>query len=281
MKFLDKLYESNYFGIGLFAVISFLVVTFLVVLFFGKKDEKKRKLENANSINNINTENTFKEVSVPTPVEVPVQVPVAPIENVTPVMVEPEPVAPVNPMDFTSVPVEPVKPVQYEEDNNFVENLSVEEPVKVQEPVKPIEPVYLEPTKIETPISVEPLIKENEAPIITDVIEEPRIKETYYKPIEEPKKEEINVPNIDFDALAASISKELDDLEKTTTKKGIEDIKVTPISEISNIKEDNKESQFSSVYVSKPAQRTPIDLPKKIDLPEKKGNDIEPESYNI
>ena len=45
MDFLNKLYESNYFGIGLFAVIAFLVVTFLIVLFFGKKDEKKRKLE--------------------------------------------------------------------------------------------------------------------------------------------------------------------------------------------------------------------------------------------
>ena len=50
MDFLNKLYESNYFGIGLFAVISFLVVTFLVVLFFGKKDEKKRKLEETNSL---------------------------------------------------------------------------------------------------------------------------------------------------------------------------------------------------------------------------------------
>ena len=37
MDFLDKLYSSNYFGIGLFAVIAFLVVTFMVVLFFGKK----------------------------------------------------------------------------------------------------------------------------------------------------------------------------------------------------------------------------------------------------
>ena len=40
MDFLNRLFESEYFGIGLFAVIAFLVVTFLVVLFFGKKDEK-------------------------------------------------------------------------------------------------------------------------------------------------------------------------------------------------------------------------------------------------
>ena len=50
MDFLDKLYSSNYFGIGLFAVIAFLVVTFLVVLFFGKKDEKKRKLVKRGSL---------------------------------------------------------------------------------------------------------------------------------------------------------------------------------------------------------------------------------------
>ena len=68
MDFLNKLYESNYFGIGLFAVIAFLVVTFLIVLFFGKKDEKKRKLE---ATQKIASNNTFKETTEPTPVELP------------------------------------------------------------------------------------------------------------------------------------------------------------------------------------------------------------------
>ena len=58
MTFLDRLYSSNYFGIGLFAVISFLVVSFLVVLFFGKRDQKKRSLEIAHEVE---VENAFKE----------------------------------------------------------------------------------------------------------------------------------------------------------------------------------------------------------------------------
>lgn len=42
MEFLYELYSNNYFGIGLFIVITVLTFSFLVVLFFGKKDEKNR-----------------------------------------------------------------------------------------------------------------------------------------------------------------------------------------------------------------------------------------------
>ena len=46
MKFLSKLYSNDYFGIGLFIVITILAFSFLVILFFGKKDEKARNAEN-------------------------------------------------------------------------------------------------------------------------------------------------------------------------------------------------------------------------------------------
>lgn len=42
MEFLYKLYSNNYFGIGLFIVITVLAFAFLIILFFGKKDEKAR-----------------------------------------------------------------------------------------------------------------------------------------------------------------------------------------------------------------------------------------------
>ena len=42
VDFLNKLYSNEYFGIGLFVVISLLAFSFLVILFFGKKDEKAR-----------------------------------------------------------------------------------------------------------------------------------------------------------------------------------------------------------------------------------------------
>lgn len=308
MDFLNKLYESNYFGIGLFAVIAFLVVTFLIVLFFGKKDEKKRKLE---ATQKIASDNTFKETTEPTPVEIPVNPePVAPInlepehtvdspisnpvetpvyeqvvkpvEPVTPIM----PTPPVNP-----VPVAPVK----EEENHFVDNLSVEEPIrpiidtpKVEPIITPVAPTIpentvveppkvVEPTKIEIPREeppkveeITPIIKEEEPKL--QINEEPVIN-TYYKPTE--KKEEaeaVKVPNIDFDSLAKSISKELDELESDSRK--YEEIKVTPMSEVTKTTSARQPETFSSVYVGTPVKEVPkeeIELPKRIDLPAKKS----------
>ena len=337
MDFLDRLYSSNYFGIGLFAVIAFLVVTFLIVLFFGKKDAKKRKLEETQSIG---TEDTFKETSTPTPVEIPANPePVAPInleantpisEPVSPV-VEPvnptpivEPVAPINTNvagarlgPVTPVmPTPPVEPIKVEEDNNeFVDNLTVEEPVRPAPmptvapvtPVTPIiteepkpEPKIMEPTKIEVPVEpVKPIISEPVTPVnpvpVTPIITEPTkpveevtpiIKEeepklqiteepvinTYYKPVEKTEAEPIKVPNIDFDSLAKSISRELDELENNSK---YEEIKVTPMSEVTGNRTNVRQPEtFSSVYVKEPVKETPketIELPKRIDLPARKS----------
>ncbi len=315
MDFLNKLYESNYFGIGLFAVISFLVVTFLVVLFFGKKDEKKRKLENTS--NNLNT---FKETSTPIRLETPVAqdfnvvdtpaVPVPPIEPVAPINYD-IPVAPVEPvtpiagiinesMDNESVSVAPVVPNIKEPVSPIIKEPvapimpSVNESVTI-EPVKfdrqaPVEPKVMEPIKITIPEEpvvapkpvIEPIIKEEVKPIITEprVVPEPVINNSYYKPVEKVEAENVKVPNIDFDAIAKSISKELDELEKTSNKSNYEEIRVTPINEVTR----PSSNQFSSVYVNTPVRKEPVepvDLPRKIDLPTKKDNEIEPESYKL
>lgn len=75
-SFLEKLYSMENFGIYLFVVIGILVVLFLVILFFGKKDQKnKEKITPVEDENK--TQDTFKEESVPTPVEV--STPVAPV----------------------------------------------------------------------------------------------------------------------------------------------------------------------------------------------------------
>lgn len=80
MDFLYKLYSNENFGIVLFIIISILVLAFLIVLFFGKKDQKERKLaetkklELSNSpteeIPNVNPEVAFKDVEQPIPLEV-------------------------------------------------------------------------------------------------------------------------------------------------------------------------------------------------------------------
>ena len=46
MEFLYKLYSNDFFGIGLFIVITILAFSFLVILFFGKKDQKTKKESN-------------------------------------------------------------------------------------------------------------------------------------------------------------------------------------------------------------------------------------------
>lgn len=301
MDFLNKLYESNYFGIGLFAVIAFLVVTFLIVLFFGKKDEKKRKLE---ATQKLAADNTFKETTEPTPVEIPANPePVEPINLeansiVEPVVMTPneplvKPVEPVTPiMPTPPINQEPINPIK-EEDNHFVDNLSIEEPVrpvidtpKVEPIITPVAPMIkdepvveppikvVEPTKIEIPketiTPVEPIIKEEEPKL--EINEEPVIN-TYYKPVEKSKEvEEVKVPNIDFDSLAKSISKELDELENNSRK--YEEIKVTPMSEVTKTTAPRQPETFSSVYVGTPAKEMPkeeIELPKRIDLPARKS----------
>lgn len=315
MEFLDNLYSNNYFGIGLFAVIAFLVVTFLIVLFFGKKDAKKRRLS---EIQNNDMTDGFKETSMPTKVEIPINPePVAPI-NLEPIaeptvvpqvpVVEPintpdevfptqqEAVAPVNPVDpnigtptllekeevspvLNTPKVEPIiSPVNYQP----VEPPH-DEPIISPEPISPIipevnevKPINLEPTKIEvknTPVT--PIIPEEITPIIKEeppklqINEEPVIN-TYYRPTEKSNNETIAVPKIDFDSLAKSISKELDELEKDT--KRYEEVKITPIKEVT--KQVTPKEVYSSVHVAKPnvePVKESIELPKRIDLPAKKG----------
>ena len=276
MDFLDKLYSSNYFGIGLFAVISVLVVLFLIVLFFGKKDAKKRKIEETQ---NISTD-AFKETSTKTPVEIPSQLePVAPINLEQ--TVEPTVLEPVSPLPIHDVePLKPVEPIK--ENDDFIDNLTVEEPIKPIElpkvepiipevPKKEVEPIKVEPVKIEIPEEkpVSPIIKEEEPAL--QLNDEPII-DTYYKPVEKEPTEPVKVPNIDFDALAKSISKELDDLESSSKK--YDEIKVTPISEITKPEVEKKPQTFSSDYVNEGPKVVPkekIELPKKIELPARKS----------
>lgn len=328
MNFLDKLYESNYFGIGLFAVISFLVVTFLIVLFFGKRDEKKR-LDSTKELEKPKVDDTFKEVTEPVAVDVPIAnnqvvtenvMPVVPNEVVSPI-IEPtevinnevEPVVPVinetpvAPINFTQEPITPVAPINYETSNVYSQNVEnvkdevapIEAPVTpiineaptpiITEPVHSVEPIRLEPTTYDIPVEpkvIEPIritIPEEQVkpvvPEVTPTIVEPVIGDTYYKPIEKPESEEIEVPNIDFDALAKSISDELDELENSNDNYH-EEVKVTPIEEVVS----KPATQFSSVYVNEPAKPVVsegVDLPKKIDLPTMKSDSIEPENYNL
>lgn len=313
MDFLNKLYSSEYFGIGLFCVIAFLVVTFLVVLFFGKKDEKKRKLEETNRLETVNeVPNAFQETTTPTPVEVPVENVAATLEPVTPIApVEYEPVASetavieektdfvqnltmeetpvIEPVVISEVPTD--APVVVEQEKEIVPVEPIINPVEPQVEITPIEniqPINIEPIHVDVPEEpikeeiVTPILEEKVEPIVfeqptPDVVEETVEPTSYYQDpvkIDEPS---IDVPNIDFDAIAKSISKELDDLENINKVQ-----KEEPLQETVKPAE-----QFSSVYINRPANvnvapKTKIVLPKKIELPSTKEEaEIEPESYQI
>lgn len=238
MEFLDKIYGYEHFGIILFAVIMVLVVLFVVILLLGKKDEKKREFEKTQALEKQNLD-TFKVVNEE-PVKVEVQ------ENSEPVLAE------TPKEELTSeIAEEPVF-------DNVVQ--AIEEPV-VEAPV--LEPIT-EPT-------IQTVVEEN--PKFEEPIMEPVLEQSVVSEVEEPVKN-VEIPNFNFDELAASIAKELSALEKlnqpeptTVEEPKVEmnfemptpvvtpienEVSVTPIEEV--VKPNSRPVTFSSVYINKPAE---------------------------
>ncbi len=69
-EFLNNLYSYKYFGTYLMISIVVLLLLFVIILFFGKKDQKKREVEATKKLQQINSEDTFKETSGDVPLEV-------------------------------------------------------------------------------------------------------------------------------------------------------------------------------------------------------------------
>ncbi len=153
MEFLYRLYSNDYFGIGLFIVITILAFSFLVILFFGKKDEKASNQEQQdNMINNIennetatpiepvnqnmestslgtmslNSQNQPNETVAPTMEVPPVVEPVANMEPPTPV----DNVMTSNPQASNNIPNNNVEVNNMPENiNNMNMNSNIETPV--------------------------------------------------------------------------------------------------------------------------------------------------------
>ncbi len=210
MDFLESLYSIENFGIYLFIIIGILVVLFLVVLFFGRKDQKKRKeLEDKLEQTKISTRDAFKDVSEePTNVEVPALEP------------EVENIKEENEMTFSpekNITTNAVLNSDLELDNSLVhEEPSEEEPKKEfdfdaladaiskelaemekntntepeVEPLKPIEPEIN--YRVEEPIHIEP-----EIPMPKEEVKPKPVMPAVFSSVyvnrekEEPKKEEV------------------------------------------------------------------------------------------
>lgn len=281
MDFLTNLYSNDNFGIILFITISILVLAFLIVLFFGKKDQKERKLAETKSleVNNTLAQNAF-------------------VDNQPTVQLN------IDPEIFDRAMKEDIKK-EVEEPSVAVENITV----------------------------APPIMEDHSYDLPMDFMEN--------TPSIEPEKEEENTVtppkmDFDFDALADSISKELEGISQTEQREEtkvvmddvispveMEPIRKEPSFELPPIQEEVKPviieepestlqftapakpkmpspTQFSSVFVSKkkeekaleneepkqmiveePTQAvipqvTPakpnIELPKTIDLPKLNNN---------
>lgn len=244
MEFLYKLYSNDYFGIGLFIVITILAFSFLVILFFGKKDEKARKEELNNNVGTINNSNnqinqpmeqqnlqeslssmTLASNPTPNPVEEPIN----------------QPIPNGNPGFFANTNVSSEQP----KENNEVQF--------AQQPVEPnIDPFNSAPILTE---SVSPSLEESKAAEPMFAMPEENVKTS---PMVE---EEIPALNQSFfDQSPESTNSELPIFDQSpivepTNQNSpiIEEKREENIFSPSNLEDTNKKMgnpQFSSVYVN-------------------------------
>lgn len=151
MEFLYKLYSNDFFGIGLFIVITILAFSFLIILFFGKKDEKAR-----NEINKINKELDNNEPLEAT--KLPVEE--VSIEKVEEVIPQEEPIVTENfgpvsneniNVDFKNVEQETLFEKDIEESLEVSNDLDLEEEKEAPQNDFVIESFNLENPEIEEP----------------------------------------------------------------------------------------------------------------------------------
>lgn len=286
MEFLYKLYSNNYFGIGLFIVITILAFAFLVILFFGKKDEKARIAEEKELEKKTNVENTEAKEEVPN-------------DTLEAITLNEEP----------SLKTEEI---------SSDEEIALEEPTE-DEPIFESESVLDDPiidTQEEEPTYFEETPKEEMDPFVTSNI----VLNTDYIMDEEPEMEKIEedlsktsdiynlnsliqeeIPSNDEETIDDVLNK-YDAIEETVLE---EPVMETPEEENAPIVEENEvdvftrpddsikkaSTPFSSVYLTKeeaetkkeeeveepkPAMpsRTAFDLPKRVDLPKRSAGAI-------
>lgn len=288
MEFLYKLYSNNYFGIGLFIVITILAFAFLVILFFGKRDEKARIAEEKELEKKTNVENT----------EVKEEVPNDTLEAIT----------------LNEEPSLETEEIIKEEEVPLTETT---EDTSILEQESTIEVPILDTQEEELPY-YEETAKEEMDPFVTSNI----VLNTDYIMDEEPKIEDINqedlsrtsdiynlnsliqeeeLPNNEEETIDDVLNK-YDAIEETILE---EPIIETPEETITPVREENEvdvfaktedytkkaSTPFSSVYLTKEEAETPkeevveepkpvmpsrtaFELPKRVDLPKRSAGAI-------
>lgn len=286
MEFLYKLYSNNYFGIGLFIVITILAFAFLVILFFGKRDEKARIAEEKDLEKETNVEN----------IEVKDEVPNDTLEAIT----------------LNEEPSLETEEISNEEEIEF-EEPSEEESIFESEPVldEPIidtqeEPTYYEETPRE---EMDPFVTSNIV-LNTDYImdQEPEMEEIEQEDLSKTSDiynlnsliQEEEIPSNEEETIDDVLNK-YDAIEETILEKPVMETpeEIAPIVEESEVDvfarpDDSMKkasTPFSSVYLTKEEAETKkeeeieepkptmpsrptFDLPKRVDLPKRSAGAI-------
>ncbi len=269
-KILNKLYSYEYFGLWLMISIIVLIILFVVVLFLGKKDKKKREIEETNRLQQLNVENTFKEETKPQELEVNV-----PSENK-------EELAPT--IAVTEQPIEQnIEMLEAPTINN------VEEPVKeapvineVQEEIKPILTLEEEqPINLSIPAS--PVISEPVVNVAAPIKEEVKQPNNDLEPLidEDIMSSEMEVPEFNLDSIINDLKDEImsseNKEEETETKEEVQE----EVKEKEVVVEDPTEDDFDLPTLKKDVQE---DKEEDLVIPKIKDyniNDIFGESYDI
>lgn len=212
MDFLTTLYSNDNFGIILFITISILVLAFLVILFFGKKDQKERELAATKSVelNNGIGQFAFQDNQPKMMMDIPVPPNSSPTPSIAP---------PIKPMPMNqTVQAPPINPINngafVKEPPMFSNSQNTVPPVLNSVPPKPME------EKIQPNYQAVPNTPST-PPVYRSTVNQPNMNSgiaptpmRVEKEIQTEKKPPLKT-DFDFDALAASISKELKSLEES------------------------------------------------------------------
>ncbi len=288
MKFLYRLYSNNYFGIGLFIVITILAFSFLVILFFGKKDEKARNAENiskedvqptntnidgnqqqeelkAETLEPISLTNGQPDVNAPnvnTMMETPVAPAVNPVETPTP-QTAPVIDTPVPPID-TPVSQPVVEPVV--EANPFsLDNMTLNSDL-----VTTIQPTINQSSN-------ETSNEEPKDPFISDIFSlnnalEPTAPVSNNQPesVLEPKVEEpaIDPFHVDLTTMDTPVIEE--EKEENIFSEPVIAPVEQPVLQEEPVKKPAMPTQFSSVYLNKEKEEPILSVVEETPVPEVK-----------
>ena len=232
--FLNKLYNYEYFGTYLMIAIAVLVLLFIIVLFFGKKDQKKREIEETKKLQQINNQDAFKEENNVASVEIPNTV--VPEPPMTEEKLENDTIIVPNINNLAVDDTEPTnndipEPILPSENSNN-EEVNIEEPViNNEQKVEQVNEPILEKVEVPEAVSVEPTVPLVDVPdfnldeIISGVEEIKEEENNISKPTEVfssvyvPEKEEVELPKVE------ETKPKTDDLdiELPTLKKEVEE----------------------------------------------------------